>query len=301
MGGHSGGGDWGVTGAVGETTKPRIVRGVTFKGARVATAVPGQEERHTVDGVTLQVYRGGQGATLLVLHDCEVMTAWQPYHAALATRFTVLAPSHPGFGASERPEGIESIDDLAYLYLDFIAALGPQHVDVLGLGMGGWIAAEMAVRCSHALGHLILADAVGIKVSGRTEVDIVETFILSREQLLAVGWHDAALGAERMKLPGGPGLADEELLTLIRNREAAARLTWKPFMHNPALRRWLHRITVPTLVIWGESDRIVRPDYGRAFQQAIPGAQFRLIPAAGHYPYLEQPEAFVASVTAFLS
>ena len=132
-------------------------------------------------------------------------------------------------------------------------------------------------------------------------MDIVETFILNREQLLEVGWHDAALGAERMKLPGTPGLPDAELLTLIRNREAAARFTWKPFMHNPVLRRWLHRITVPTLVLWGESDRIVRPDYGRAFQQAIPGAQFQLIPAAGHYPYLEQPEAFVASVTAFLS
>jgi pimeloyl-ACP methyl ester carboxylesterase len=267
----------------------------------VATAVSGQEERHTVDGVTLQVYRGGQGVTLLVLHDCEVMTGWQPFHTALADRFTVIAPSHPGFGGSERPETIDSVDDLAYLYLDFIAALGPQRVDILGLGLGGWIAAEMAVRCSHVLRRLILADAVGIKVSGRMQVDIVETFILSREQLLEVGWHDTALGAERMQLPGTPGLADEALLTLIRNREAAARLTWKPFMHNPALRRWLHRIAVPTLVLWGESDRVVRPDYGRAFQEAIPGAQFQLIPAAGHYPYLEQPDAFVASVTAFLS
>jgi pimeloyl-ACP methyl ester carboxylesterase len=267
----------------------------------VATAVSGQEERHTVDGVTLQVFRGGQGPTLLVLHDCEVMTAWQPYHAALATRFTVLAPSHPGFGASERPETIDSIDDLAYLYLDFIAGLGSRPVDVLGLGMGAWIAAEMAVRCGHSMRRLVLADAVGIKVSGRTEVDIVETFILTREQLLEVGWHDPTLGAERMQLPGAPGLTDDELLTLIRNREAAARLTWKPFMHNPALRRWLHRIAVPTLVLWGESDRIVRPDYGRAFQQAIPGARFELIAAAGHYPYLERPDDFVASVTAFLS
>ena len=267
----------------------------------MATAISVQEERHTADGMALQVYRGGEGPALLVLHDCEVMTAWQPYHAALATRFTVLAPSHPGFGASERPETIDSIDDLAYLYLDFIAGLGPHQVDVLGLGMGGWIAAEMAVRCSHPLRRLVLADPVGIKVSGRTEVDIVETFILGREQLLEVGWHDPTLGADRMKLPGTPGLADDDLLTLIRNREVAARLTWKPFMHNPALRRWLHRIAVPTLVLWGERDRIVRPDYGRAFQQVIPGARFQLIPAAGHYPYLERPEDFVAAVTAFLS
>jgi pimeloyl-ACP methyl ester carboxylesterase len=267
----------------------------------MATAISVQEERRSVDGVTLQVWRGGQGPTLLVLHDCEGMIEWQPYHAVLATQFTVLAPSHPGFGASQGAETIDSVDDLAYLYLDFVDSLQPQRLDVLGLGVGGWIAAEMAVRCSHRLRRLVLADAVGIKVSGRMEVDIVETFILTREQLLAVGWHDPALGAERMKLPGAPGLTDEELLTLIRNREAAARLTWKPFMHNPALRRWLHRITVPTLVLWGESDRIVRPDYGRAFQQAIPGALFQLIPAAGHYPYLERPDEFVAAVTAFLS
>jgi len=266
----------------------------------VVTAASGQEERRTVSGMTLQVFCGGRGPTLLVLHDCEVMTEWQPYHAALATQFTVLAPCHPGFGASEAAESIDNVDDLAYLYLDFIASLG-QEVDILGLGLGGWIAAELAVRCSHHLRRLILADTVGIKVSGRTEVDIVETFILSREQLLEVGWHDPTLGAERMKLPGAPGLAHAELLTLIRNREAAARLTWKPFMHNPALRRWLHRIAVPTLVLWGESDRIVRPDYGRAFQQAIPGAQFQLIPSAGHYPYLERPDEFVAAVTAFLS
>ena len=264
------------------------------------TTVSAQEVRQVVNGVTLQVFRGGHGPILLVLHDCEVMTEWQPYHAALAAQFTVLAPSHAGFGASEGAESIDSISDLAYLYLDFVASL-EQKIDVLGLGMGGWIAAEMAVRCSHHLRRLILSDAVGIKVSGRTEVDIVETFIMTREQLCEVGWHDPALGAEHMKLPGAPGLAREELLTLIRNREAAAHLAWKPFMHNPALRRWLHRIAVPTLVLWGEGDRIVRPDYGRAFQQAIPGAQFQLIPSAGHYPYLEQPDAFVAAVTAFLS
>ena len=260
-----------------------------------------QEEHTTIQGVKLQVFRGGHGPALLMLHDCEVMTEWQTYHEALAQGFSVVAPSHPGFGGSERPEEIDSIEDLVYLYLYLLENLTPDPVHLLGLGMGGWIAAEMAVRCHHRLRRLVLADAVGIKVSDRTEVDILETFIMNQEALLKVSWHDAALGAERMKLLGTPGLSNDEVVSLLRNRETAVRFTWKPFMHNPKLRQWLHRIAVPTLVLWGESDRIVHPDYGRAFQQAIPGAQFQTIPKAGHYPYLERPDEFAAAVTKFLS
>ncbi len=265
------------------------------------TSVTPQEEHITIQGVPLQVFRGGQGPTLLVLHDYEVVTEWLPYHAALAQRFSVIAPSHPGFGASERPENIENIDDLAYLYLDYLEGLGAEPVDILGMGMGGWIAAEVAIRSSHSIRRLVLADAVGIKISGPTEVDILDTFILTGKQLLEASWHDQALGAQRMKLAYTPDLTYEEVVPMARNRESAIRFGWKPFMHNPKLRQWLHRITVPTLVLWGENDRIVRPDYGRAFQQAIPGAKFQAIPEAGHYPYLERPEEFVDAVTAFLS
>ena len=265
------------------------------------TSATAREERVTIHGAALQVHRTGQGPTLLVLHDCEVMTELHPYHEELARNFSVVAPSHPGFGASERPQDIDSIDDLAYLYLDLLEELGPGPIDVLGLGLGGWIAAEMAVRCSHHLRRLVLASTVGIKISGPTEVDIVETFILPWDQILEVGWHDAAAGAQRMKLPGMPDLSQEDLLTLVRNRDMAARFAWSPFMHNPRLRGRLRRIAVPTMVLWGESDRIVSPEYGRAFQGAIPGAQFRSIHEAGHYPYLERPEEFVEVVTTFLS
>ncbi len=262
-----------------------------------STAV--REDRVEVDGAALQVFRGGSGPPLLVLHDCEVMPEWHPYHEALGRSFSVAAPSHPGFGASERPDGMESVEDLAYLYLDFLDTLGPEPVTLLGLGLGGWIAAEMAVRCSHRLRRLVLAGPVGIKVSGPTEPDILETFVLTRQQILEAGWHNPGLGEERMKLPGTPDLPAEELLTLLRNRESAVRYTWKPFMHNPNLRRWLRRITVPTLLIWGGSDGIVSTDYGRAFQQSMPGAGLQVIPEAGHYPYLERPDAFVEAVAGF--
>ncbi|HZP27280.1 MAG TPA: alpha/beta hydrolase [Dehalococcoidia bacterium] len=260
-----------------------------------------QEELRQVAGVSLQVLRAGQGPQLLVLHDYEAAGHWYPYQSALAERFTVLAPSHPGFGTSERPEQIEIMEDVVYVYLDLLEELSGSF-NLLGLGLGGWIAAEIAVRCSHNLHRLVLADSVGIKVSGPTEADILDTFIMmDRDELLAATWHDPDLGAQRLTLPGEPDLPYETLVAHIRGRESALRYGWKPFMHNPKLRQWLHRISVPTLVLWGDDDRVVSPAYGRAFQQAIPGSRFQLIDSAGHFPYLEQPEQFVAAVTNFLS
>ena len=103
-----------------------------------------------------------------------------------------------------------------------------------------------------------------------------------------------------MKVPGAPDLSQEELLEVLRDRQTVLMLGWRPFMHNPKLRRRLARIKVPTLVVWGESDRVVTPEYGRAYHEAISGSRFSLIPRAGHYPHIEQPGEFVRAVTEFL-
>jgi pimeloyl-ACP methyl ester carboxylesterase len=258
-----------------------------------------QGELRTIGGVGLEVFSGGQGEPLLVLHDIEYEAAWHPFLETLASRFAVLAPSHPGFGRSELPDDFDTIEDVAYLYLDLLRSLGPARVHLVGLGLGGWIAAEIAVRCIHQVDRLVLVDPVGIKVSGPTERDIADTFIIGPREFLELAWHDPDVGAERMKLPGLGRLSEEELVRLLRNRQSAALFAWKPFMHNPKLARRLARIDRPTLVLWGESDRIVTPEYGRSYARLIPGAQFQVIEAAGHYPYLERPETFVEAVTAF--
>lgn len=265
-----------------------------------ALAANMRAETRTIGKVDLEVLVGGTGPRLVLLHDMEYLNEWQPFQEALAHQFEVIAPSHPGFGKSTLPAEYDRIDDLAYACLDFLRSLGPEPVHLVGLGFGGWIAAEVAVRCTHHLSRLVLVDALGIKVSDPTTRDIFDTFIVSASELVATTWHDAALGTERMKVPGLGSLSEEEIVTLVRNRQTAALVGWNPFLHTPKLLGRLARVDVPTLVLWGEDDRMVTPEYGRAYAAAIPGARFATIPAAGHYPYLEQPDAFVAALAAFL-
>jgi len=268
----------------------------------LATATATEWHTLTVDvqGLSLQFLAGGQGEPVVVLHDQEYLNTSWPYLDRLAEQYSVMVPSHPGFGQSSLPEKIDSIDDVAYVYLDLLRDLDKGAVRLLGLGLGGWIAAEIAVRCTHDLKRLVLVDSVGIKVGSYTERDVADTFMMDSTAFLEASWHDAKAGADVMKLPG-PDLPEEDIITLLKNRQSTALFTWKPFMHNPKLRQRLSRINVPTLVVWGDSDKIVSLDYGRAFAGGIPGAQLVTIPDAGHYPYLEQPETFAQTVLPFLT
>lgn len=254
-----------------------------------------------VGSAEVELFSGGAGEPVLLLHDLEVKTGWQPFMDRLAREYTILVPSHPGFGNSDLPPAFDAIDDLAYVYQDLLRHHLAEPAHVVGLGMGGWIAAEMAVRCTHRMRSLTLVDAVGIKVSGPAERDIADTFSIGNRELLELSWHDSAAGAVAMALPGTGDQSEAEVTARLRNRQSAALFGWKPFMYTPKLRDRLARVDLPTLVIWGAADRIVRPDYGRAFAGAIPGAEFRVIDRAGHFPYLEQPEAFLSVLTPFLS
>lgn len=258
-----------------------------------------QEEKVSVDGVTLELRVGGDGSPLLILPGVDDSFELLPFHEGLTKHFRVLLPSLPGFGQPKLPQWMDSVDDLAYFILDVVEKLNLGPVNLLGVGFGGWVAAEMAVRCQDHLRRLVLVDALGIKVSDPWVRDIADIFVLTHEELAKLAWHDPA-AAKEIKVPGTPGLSQDDLLESLRRRQTFHMLGWRPFMHNPKLLRRLGRIRVPTLVVWGESDRVVSSDYGRAYHQAIPGSQFRAIPRAGHYPYRERPEEFVRAVTEFL-
>jgi pimeloyl-ACP methyl ester carboxylesterase len=255
------------------------------------------ESTRTVAGVELEVFSGGRGEPLLVLHDYEFLNGWWPFMDALAERFGVLAPSHPGFGHSPDASSVDSVDDLAYLYLDLLAEGNLRDAVVIGSSLGGWIAAEMAVRSTERLRGLVLVAPLGIKIGDRETRDIPDIFALPPDEVVRLYYRDPA----RMALDY-TRLSDDELTAIARNREATALYAWEPYFHNPKLPGRLHRVDVPTLLLWGADDQFVSAGYyGAAYQRAIPGARLETIAEAGHFPHLEQPVAVVEHIQKFLA
>ena len=261
-----------------------------------AAAVAAGTERLSVGGVELEMVRRGAGRPLLLLHGMQNVDPRAPFLDQLGRHAEVIAPSHPGFGRSARPAGFETVYDLVHLYLDVLDALPYDKVTLLGLSFGGWLAAEVAVKCGHRLERLVLVDALGIKISDRETPDILDVFNTAPPEVQRRSWHDPATWT-----PDLDTLSDDELVIRARNWDALCLYGWNPYMYNPQLKRWLRRIAVPTLVVWGASDGIVKPSYGRAYSQLIPGSRFELIERAGHHPEIEQARAFGDTVVKFLN
>jgi pimeloyl-ACP methyl ester carboxylesterase len=252
-------------------------------------------ERLDVGGIPLDVLRRGAGDPVLLLHGLAPVDPGAPFLDLLARHAEVIAPTHPGFGHSPRPRDFDTVYDLVHLYLDLLEQLPHERVTLLGLSFGGWLAAEIAAARSQRVARLVLVDAVGIKVSDRETADILDLFNTAPAEVQRRRWHDPATWA-----PDYDAMDDEALVALARSRDALCLYAWHPYMYNPQLARWFGRISVPTLVLWGASDGVVTPAYGRAYSGLIPGARFEVIDAAGHHPEIEQPKAFVERLVTFL-
>jgi pimeloyl-ACP methyl ester carboxylesterase len=253
-------------------------------------------ERLLVADIELEVVRRGAGQPVLLLHGMQNVDPQAHFLDLLSEQAEIIAPSHPGFGHSARPADFDTVYDLVHLYLDVLDALPYERVTLMGLSFGGWLAAEIAVNTCQRIDRLVLVDAFGIKISDRETPDILDVFNTSPQEVQCCSWHDPDTWA-----PDFDVMSDEALTVWARNWEALCLYGWHPYMYNPQLKRWLHRITRPTLVLWGASDGIVKPSYGQAYSALIPGARFELIAEAGHYPEAEQPEAFADRVTAFIT
>jgi len=240
----------------------------------------------------LRVARAGKGQPLLFLHGSGGLAESQALLPQLAEHYDCHAPEHPGYGGSAVPAWLDNVRDLANFYLDYIDQQKLQGVHLVGYDLGGWIAAEMAVRNSHALASLTLISAQGIHVP---DVPTVDVFLRTDDELVRDTYHDAAL-AEKL-LERKP--SEEELDVAVRNKEITARLTWQPRGHDPDLAKWLHRISVPTLVVWGADDRILPAEYGRSWRDRIAQATLAEIGGCGHAPHLERTAETVAALTRF--
>jgi pimeloyl-ACP methyl ester carboxylesterase len=249
-----------------------------------------------VRGVEQEMFEAGAGSPVLFLHPGRGLREAWPFIEALSGKARVIAPSHPGFGKTSLPRWMNTVEDLAHHYLDLMDALDLRDVTVVGSSFGGWIAAALAIKPTSRITRLVLIDPVGVKFGGREERDIVDIWAQKRADLDAMMFHDPAKGRIDYAT-----LTDDDLQALARNRESEALFGWSPYMHDPKLIHRLHRIAAPTLVLWGASDKIVTPDYGRAYAAAIPGARFQMISEAGHFPHIEQPETCARLVGDFIS
>ena len=255
------------------------------------------EETVDVGGTKVHTLKGGSGEPLLLLHGAEGNNGWLKSIDALAEKYTVYYPSHPGYGKSDRPDWLETIPDMACFYNWYLETLGLEGIRAIGFAMGGWIASEIPAMCNHSFSKLMLVGAVGIKPN---EGEITDIFIISPAQVLELTFHDPGQAPEYQAVYGKE-FTPEELMTAEGNREMAVRLCWKPYMHDPRLSSLLQRVKMPTRMVWGRNDAIVPLECGELYKKAINGSDLVVIDNCGHSPEVEKPDEFIKAALDFLA
>jgi pimeloyl-ACP methyl ester carboxylesterase len=249
-----------------------------------------------VGGVDVEMRRLGTGRPLLFLHPHIGLANSLPFLDLLAAHFEVYAPSHPGFEQSKIGGHLNSVDDLAYFYLEMLEQLDLQGVTLVGASLGGWIAMEMAIKSRARLDNVVLIDSTGVHFGAPEERGVADVFSLSEDEFAQLAFADPYPWRTDFNV-----MSEAQLLVYARNREAAARYAWMPCLYDPKLLRRLYRLHSRTLVLWGSSDRITDVEYGRRLSRAISNASFEEIAGAGHFPQIEKPAQTVALIRDFVS
>jgi pimeloyl-ACP methyl ester carboxylesterase len=235
----------------------------------------------------------GEGRPFLLLHGGAGPASMSGLGGVLSKNARALIPTHPGFNGQPRPDSFARIDDLVLAYLALIERLDLKNVVVVGNSVGGWIAAELALRKSPRIVGIVLLNAVGID-TGDTGSSIVDPMKLEPAERAAMSFH----APDRFAIvPSGP----EAAAAMANNQRTLRVYAGEPFMHEPTLRSRLAQISVPALIAWGESDRIVDVNYGRLYASSIPGARFELISEAAHFPQIERLDEVVRLIGDFTS
>lgn len=266
-------------------------------GARVLLSRGGGEpEAISVAGKATVIRQGGEGTPFVYLHSTlDESFMWFPFFEAFARHFRVLVPTHPGFGKSEGFDQTDTIEDMAFHYLELLDALGLEKVILGGVSLGGWIAAEFAVRWPERVELLWLADAPGLWVDNVPLGDLFRV-MNDRDQLRHLLFHEPDGYIAKLVIVDNP--PEDRMLSAYQSLTVLARLAWeRPY--DPKLAGRLHRIACPVLLLWGDHDRLVPPAYGEAYRKHIPQAEIKFISNCGHLPMFEQEAAFVKTIVEF--
>ena len=256
--------------------------------------MPPEIARLVTRGVAVRARRAGTGRPVLFLHGAGGWPAWLPFFDRLSQRYTLTVPEHPGFGASEDPKWIRNVPDLAMYYLDVLEASFSTPVHVIGHSLGGWTTAEIAVRNTQRIASLTLVAPAGIRVKG---VPPGDTFIWSPEEAARNRFFDQRLVEAALNAPPP---TDEELDIQLQTRLAAVKFGWEPRWFNPDLEKWLHRIKVPTHLVWGRQDKVIPSAYSPLWLERVADAELTMIEECGHSPHIEKLDDVAMKVLAFL-
>jgi pimeloyl-ACP methyl ester carboxylesterase len=265
-------------------------------GARVLLSRKGEAETINVAGRPTLIFSGGKGAPFVYLHSTlGESNRWLPFYDRWASHFTVYVPTHPGFHTSGGFDQIDTIEDMAFHYVELLDTLGLDKVILGGVSLGGWIAAEFACRWPERVAKLWISGSPGFWVEDQPLPDLFRdmgNMRRMRELLFAdPDGHmaDLVLGGE---------VTEEKMLTAYQSMSVLARLVWeRPY--SPKLGARLHRVRCPTLLLWGEQDRLVPPAYGKAYQEHLPQAEFQTIKNCGHLAMFEREGEFVEAIRKF--
>ncbi|MCL2429187.1 MAG: alpha/beta fold hydrolase [Alphaproteobacteria bacterium] len=251
-------------------------------------------ETVSLRGLNIHLRKGGQGRPLLFLHGAGGVFDWLPFFDSLAVIGELWVPDHPGFGRSDDPAWIRSIADLAMYYLDFLDAYGDERgFDLIGHSIGGWLAAEIAVRNCARVRSLTLISPAGLRVKG---VPMADIFIWNDAETAHNLIYDEALRQRRLDAQPDEETAD----IMVKNRYSFAKHAWQPRLFNPDLEKWLHRVKAPAQIIWGQEDRLLPAQYAEVWKERVNARRVAVIPACGHSPMVEKGPEVAARINEFL-
>jgi pimeloyl-ACP methyl ester carboxylesterase len=248
------------------------------------------EERFTIRGIETVVQIAGDGDPLVFFHGAGTITGFDAL-LPLAERFQLIVPFHPGFGPSADDTTVDDVHDYRRHYLDLFDELGIDELALAGHSMGGWMAANFAVDHPERVTRLVLAAPLGLKVEDHPTTDM---FTIPGEEVLSYLTADMSIFEGHVPMPPTP----EFLADRYRESTSMARVLWaRPY--DLKLHRWLHRLTMPTLIVWGDADRVVPAEQAPLWADLIRGAELKVLPGVGHLMFDESREA-VDAVGAFV-